>query len=53
MATLWSAKRLDHQHMRGWGVGLIAPSPQQVAAVGRAECPWQLDLAKAEEGRYR
>jgi hypothetical protein len=53
MAALRSPERLDHQHMRGGGVGPIAASSQQVAAVGRTERPWELDLAEAEEGRYR
>ena len=52
-APLDRAKRRDHEHMGRGAVGLGVRRAKQVAPVGRTERPRQLDLAEAEEGRYR
>ncbi len=49
MTAFLSSERGEHEHVRGRGVWTPGVAADQVPAVGRAECPRELELAEAEQ----
>lgn len=49
MTPFPGSQRGQHEDMGGWGVRAVAVAADQVATVGRAERPRQLELAEAED----
>jgi len=50
-AALWSAEGGDHEDVRRRGLRCRAQVTEEVAAVGQAEAPRELDLTEGEEAR--